>query len=154
LFWCKGLWISFLLILLTSERLDEYKIFDNSLGRILIHMAEEIPGLVSYPLPVQVIGGIFLILEVLTRITADSFLIEMIRRYANNGYLNDLQSTSNQTGCNIISLLLLLAAIFISLLLTRSGRISIGMNILRVFRHVSVLFRITISSHQVVYHIL
>ena len=54
-------------------------------------MAEEIPGLVSYPLPVQVIGGIFLILEVLTRITADSFIIEMIRRYSNNGYLKDLQ---------------------------------------------------------------
>jgi hypothetical protein len=40
----------------------------------------------------------------------------MIRRYANNSYLNDLQSASNQTGCNIISLLLLLAAIFITVI--------------------------------------
>jgi hypothetical protein len=60
------------------------------LGRILIHIAEEIPELV---LPIATTGHRWNIsyCRVLTRITADSFIIEMIRRYSNNGYLKDLQ---------------------------------------------------------------
>jgi len=36
------------------------------------------------------------------KITADSFIIEMIRRYSNNMIISRIcRRTSNQTGCNI-----------------------------------------------------
>jgi putative oxidoreductase len=102
------------------------------------------PGLVLPVALLELIGGISLMLGVLTKISAAIFIIEMIGAtlivWLSQGFAGGplIKQAAILTS-------LLLAAISVSLLLTGPGRISIEWNVLKreYFQHVSMLFRIT-----------
>lgn len=100
--------------------------FENLQGVQGFFASVGIPAELALPIALlEVIGGILLIIGILTRITSILFIIQMI------GVILVVKAGGGITGEGGLEVELLLMAISISLLLSGPGRISIGRDLLK-----------------------